>query len=270
LDDISSDIGQVQTDLRDLSATANFAADQAKSAMDRAVAAENRLGESHTEYLILKNKVAELNANLLNVECQSRRTNLVFSGIEENSDIESWDESERRLRDVLKCVNLEGVHFERVHRIGMKNSMAETPKPRNIIARFTYYKEREKVWLSRFALSQQKGIWISEDFPDAIKSNRRTLLPALRAAQRSPQVKHASLRVDKLVIDKKTYTVETMANLPAHLQPDKTAIVESDDAVVFFTKHAVFSNFHAMPIVIDGQKFMCNEQYFQFTKALDF
>jgi len=143
-------------------------------------------------------------------------------------------------------------------------------KPRDIIAKFSSFKDREQVWLKRFELSKTENIWINEDFPEEIKLRRQTLLPALKAAQRSPHVKHASLKVDKLVLDKKTFTVETMSNLPPYLQPDKTAVIETDDTVVFFTRHAVFSNLHPLPIVVDGEAFLCNEQYFQYKKALHF
>ena len=275
LDKISEDVQSIRNDIKELRATANFAADQAKLAIDRTTAAEKKIGELCHENLLLKNTVATLNAKVIDIECQSRRNNLIFNGIEETEN-EKWEECEEKLREILRTENLDNVHFERVHRIGMKTRKSSTDdksnpdKPRSIIAKFTYYKEREQVWLSRYSLSEDQNIWITEDFPEAVKSKRRTLFPVLKAAQRSPLVKQASLRVDKLVIDGKTFTVDTMANLPAHLQPEKTAIVESDDSVVFFTKHAVFSNLHPMPIAVDGQSFVCNEQYFQYTKAVHF
>ena len=40
--------------------------------------------------------------------------------------------------------------------------------------------------------------------------------------------------------------------------------------LVFYTLNSVFSNFHATEVKIEGQTYSCNDQYFQYAKALLF
>jgi ribA/ribD-fused uncharacterized protein len=265
---IKEDIKQIHTDIQSIQSTANYACEQAKAATERAEQADRKIGELQYQNSLLEKNIADLRAKLSSVECQARRDNLIFSGIKE-SENETWQDCEQKVLDILKVVDLNDIHFERAHRIGLR-SMYNIQKPRNIIAKFSSIKAREKVWLKRFDISRKTNTWINEDFPEDIKRKRQTLLPALKAAQRSPHVKHASLKLDKLIVDKKTYTVESMSTLPSYLQPDKTTVIETDNAVVFFTQPAIFSNLHPIPIVIQGQSYTCNEQYFQQQKAVLF
>lgn len=117
---------------------------------------------------------------------------------------------------------------------------------------------------------KKENIWITQDFPEEIKTNRQILLPALKAAYRSSNYKNVNLKLDKLVIDNITYTVDNMSTLPQDLQPDKTSVIETEQSIVFFTKNAIFSNLHPLPITIDGESFNCNEQYFHYKKATQF
>jgi ribA/ribD-fused uncharacterized protein len=220
-----------------------------------------------------------LQKKLVTLECHSRRDNLIFSGIEEVEN-ESKQQCEDALMKILHGAGLGHITFERVHRLGFKkdqkdlkrdkNASKDQKQSRHIIAKFSSYKDRELVWSRRFNISETQNIWIMQDFPEEIKTRRQTLMPALKAALRSPIVNKASLQVDKLIVDSKVYTVESMNQLPAFLQPDKTSIIETDKTVVFFTKHAIFSNLNPLPVRLDGRLFSCNEQYFQYMKALHF
>jgi ribA/ribD-fused uncharacterized protein len=71
-------------------------------------------------------------------------------------------------------------------------------------------------------------------------------------------------------LDGQTFTVENMDNLPKSLQPESAATIQTNDTIVFFTHNAIFSNLYSMEINIDGQKFSCNEQYYQYKKAIFF
>jgi ribA/ribD-fused uncharacterized protein len=110
-----------------------------------------------------------------------------------------------------------------------------------------------------------------EDYPQEVTARRKQLLPAFKAALRSPQLfTEPKLRVDKLIVGGKTYTVENMHRLPPELQPQNTAVIHTDHSVVFFTRNAIYSNLHPLNIKIDGKVFNCNEQFFQFSKAIFF
>jgi ribA/ribD-fused uncharacterized protein len=128
---------------------------------------------------------------------------------------------------------------------------------------------RQVVWLNRHKLAGSR-YFILEDYPVEITNKRKLLYPAFKAAQRSADFTQVSLTVDRLIVDGQTFTVDNMQQLPDSLQPANTAVVETEDTVVFFTRNAIFSNLHPMAIMIEGQNFSCNEQFYQYRKALFF
>jgi ribA/ribD-fused uncharacterized protein len=271
--DIKTQMQDITKQITDITASADFAVNQANLAIAKCGDVEKSVSDLVTENASLKRTVNDLQKKVVNLECHSRRDNLIFGGIKEPEE-ENKIACENALLDILKDAGIMHVKFERVHRLGVKDRK-NRGEPRHVIAKFSSYKDREQVWQSRFDISKScktNNIWIMQDFPEEVKSKRQTLMPALKAALRSPHVKKASLQVDKLIIDSKPYTVESMHRLPPFLQPDQTSVIYSDlhNTVVFFTKAAIFSNLHPLPIRIDGREFSCNEQFFQYSKALHF
>jgi len=189
---------------------------------------------------------------------------LIFEGVQE-SNRETWEFSEAKLLGILKeNMNLENISFERVHRLG--NTGSNRRKPRPIIAKFSSFKERQLVWNNRTKL-KGSNVWVSEDYPQVVHNNRKTLIPILKAAKQSSEIQSASLKQDKLFINGKQFTVENLDDLPEVIQPHNVATVKTDNALVFFSKNAIFSNFHPSKITINGSDYCCNEQYYQAEKA---
>ena len=78
---------------------------------------------------------------------------------------------------------------------------------------------------------------------------------------------------DKLIIGRSTYQVKPKSNLntlPPDLNPAIAAKQESDDAFVFFGKDSPFSNFNFAPTQINGQTYVCTEQFIQHEFAMKF
>ncbi len=89
---------------------------------------------------------------------------------------------------------------------------------RSIVCRFHYFWDKQAVWEQRSKLAG-KVFRLSEEFPREIISKRKRLAPIMFEAQR--QGNKASMTVDKLNIDNKTYTVDTLETLPVSLDPLK-------------------------------------------------
>jgi ribA/ribD-fused uncharacterized protein len=263
---ISTELKSMTKTVTDISNSVEFAVGQAKDAVETARRSEKCIGELRTENYKLQSTVNDMQQKLLNLELQSRRNNLIFCGVPEQEN-EKWEDCENAVADILGSIGMQGVKFERVHRLGQKRQGSH----RHIIAKFCYYKDKERAWKSRFDLANIEipatNLWITEDYPPEIQKKRKALYPALRAAKRSTTVTNASLNVDKLLVDGKTYTTNNMHKLPDFLQPHNTSAIETEDVVVFFTKDAIFSNLHPTQIRVDGELFSCNEHYFQYTKA---
>lgn len=89
--------------------------------------------------LLLDLKQSELKREQL--EAQSRRENLQFYGIKEDRD-ETWKDSGRKIRDYIEKdleLNASRIRIDRAHR------MKSGQKPYPIIAKFSFFKEKEEV-----------------------------------------------------------------------------------------------------------------------------
>lgn len=137
--------------------------------------------------------------SLTDLKARSMRDNLIFTGIPE----ERWEDTEALLQDFLqKRYKLEyEIPFERVHRMGKWSEFKE--QPRNIIAKFSYFKDRE--FIRKNAARKLKGsrVWVNEQFPPEIEEKRKRLYPVLRQAKKDH--KRASLIRDTLYIEGEKY-----------------------------------------------------------------
>ena len=85
----------------------------------------------------------ELKEEVLDLKSRSMRDNLAFTNIPEFTN----ENTEAVLADFLRDkMNIKNIPFERVHRIRLKNPLnikGKTVRP--IVAKFTFFKERERV-----------------------------------------------------------------------------------------------------------------------------
>ena len=87
------------------------------------------------------------------------------------------------------------LHFDRVHRFGSRTNIMIY---RRIVAKFTFYKQREIVRKLRKNL-ENTDYYISEQFPKEISQKRKALVPKLLKARR--EGKEAWISYDKLYVD---------------------------------------------------------------------
>ena len=129
------------------------------------------------------------------IEAQSRRSNLIFYGIQGDKK-ESWETSEEKLREYLTDelhINESRIQTERVHRLKTKSS------PAQIIAKFSFFKDRDAV-LKQYRqkhkderkLASAEGVAngdtdqapetvrVGEDFPVRVRNERKKLVPFLK------------------------------------------------------------------------------------------
>lgn len=269
LANIENKLQLVESDIASVKVSVNFACEEAKQATTQAKASEETCSTLKNENGQLRKEICELRERLVQQESQARRNNLLFNGIQEKTK-ETWSETETAVREVLSTVlglDQKNVKFERVHRIGQKHAN----KTRSILAKFCYFQDREQVWGLRKKLSGTVYT-MSEDFPPEIIQERRTLFPVLKAAKASSSVKNVQLKVDKLLIDGKTYTSKSLNDLPAPLKPKNFSTKRINGVSLFASKHSLLSNFFTCEpgILIDMKTYCSTEQYFQSEKAIFF
>ena len=134
----------------------------------------------------------------IRLESHSRRNNLNFFNIPEVAE-ESFAKTECILRNFmdkeLRVENAKEISIERAHRVGKPRSDG---KPRPIIAKFSFFKDKDFV-LSKAPILAGTNFGVSLDFPKEIVDIRKSLLPHLKAARKRGCT--AKLVYDKLYID---------------------------------------------------------------------
>lgn len=160
------------------------------------------LTQAQDEISKLKHDKVKMKDDLLYVQSQSMRNNLLFANIPESAH-EKPDDCEKLVRqfmaDKLQLAQdiVDSIGFERVHRTLDRNTAAHG-KPRHIVAKFSSFKDRELV---RRAKGKLKGtqFFIFEQFPKEVADRRRSLMPKLKQAIRDGN--RAWLSYDTLYID---------------------------------------------------------------------
>ena len=103
------------------------------------------------------------------------------------------------LQSELGIDDASDIEFQRVHKIGPFNQQAS--KPRQIIARFLCYPDRERV-MSNARILKGKHFGISADLPKDIVDRRTKLLPKCFAAKKAGKAAYfMKAEPDTLFID---------------------------------------------------------------------
>ena len=240
-----------------------------KEADEKILALENKVSDVESENARLSLRLKETSDKLLYQESQSKRNNLIFHGIQETPK-ETWEDIETKVRNVLETEmgidDVDDIAIERAHRT---NYGKKEGQPRPVIVKFLSFKDREAVFKEKLHI-QNKAVMVFEDYPLEIQRNRQQLWPIYKTAKVSEEFTTVSLKLDKLYINNKQYTTANLCDLPKSLLPENRSIKQTDQLTVFYSKHSVFSNFHALDVDIEGIRYCCNEKYFQRAKALHF
>ena len=233
-------------------------------------ALDNKVKSQAREIQSLRENIRDINEKLLAQEVYSRRDNLQFHGIDERRN----ENCKRIITEILDKIGftVDSRTLVRAHRLGPYRA----DRVRPILIKFHHPIDREAVWNLRHDIADQSHCRIAEDFPPAIAARRRKLFPICDAAYKyqdpnDKEFKHkARVIVDKLILDGEAYTVDTLDQLPDHLQPAKVYTPSNETAVCFFTSASPLSNHYLCDFKVDGQQYNCMEQYIMQQKALAF
>lgn len=206
LDSLEKKVTNFESDLKKLWSLVydnnNNIQEKATKLTDEVESLQFSLNQAQCEISKLQSDKVNIEDNLLYVQSQSMRNNLIFSNIQE-SEHEKPEDCERIVRqfmvDKLKLAQdtVDSIGLERVHRTGNKTSGVHN-KPRNIVAKFTSFKDREIVRRSKGKLKGTE-FFVFEQFPKEIADRRRSHLPKLKQALRDG--KRAWLSYDTLYIN---------------------------------------------------------------------
>ena len=242
-----------------------------KQELDNVKSQSNKfeLIEKQYEEVLKENK--HLKEKLVKLECFSRRSNLKFYGYREQKG-ESKVDCKRAILNILRGSGIQLHHkaIESAHRIGPYIPKVNRP----IIVEFFHGEERELVYTRSEYIYRVTGIRIEEDFPEVIENKRKVLKPILNKAanirENGKRKYYSSLRLDKLNINGRIYTTDTMNKLPADIHPTKVYTPSANEITAFFGQQSPLSNHHLAKQTVDNINFNCNEQFYMYNKAKTF
>ena len=278
--EVSEKLSQIETMNKKLSSiddklsaaqdTANSAHNKALEAIENAAASHRLALTLQDENFRLKHEITMLKDRLIQQESQSRRNNLLFDGIAESEDKETWSDCEKLVKDIFvhKLGILDGgsIKIERAHRLGQKIPGQQ----RTVIVKFLSFIDCESVWDKRSQL-KNSNIRMSQDFPAEINRERRILYPIFKKAKSTEAYKTAQLKVNKLFINNKMFTCKNLSELPEVLRPENLATKRGKGVTIFSSRSSLLSNLYSdASITIEGKSYVSTEQYFQHQKALHF
>ena len=214
-DAVKTRMTQLEEENKQLKLAAENTATEITDLKATTVYAYSGLETNNQELKSLKEEVMNLKRRNIKLEAYTRRKNIKIFGIEDERG-ESNTRTEELVRIMMREKmnipeeDVEGFQFERVHRIPTRQDMARSSKPRPIIAKFSFYKDKEHMW-SFVKNLKGSGIGIANDFPKEIDEIHQKLYPVLKEAKRTGQ--KASFKVDKLIISGQVYRGEKVENL---------------------------------------------------------
>lgn len=173
---------------------------------------EDKLGNCTRAIEIIDDKCEVLSNTMMDkladLEDRSRRNNIIVYGIPEATG-ETWEKSEQLVREVITDLGeVESeIELDRTHRMGKKGG----PTPRPIIARFLRWKDKTRVLEKARSRLKNTDVKMGEDFSEKVRAQRKNLIPHMVQARK--EGKWASLRFDKLLIDKVPHVIDKAGNL---------------------------------------------------------
>ena len=138
--------------------------------------------------------------------------------------------------------------------------------PRPISIEFQYNQDVEYILSNRRYL--RKGIFADKEYNEETERKRRLLCPILKAARNIEEYQsNCRIEDDKLWINGKSYTVETLDQLPHDLNAFNVTSVSNGNCLGFFGELNPLSNFHPAMFTCEGKTFHSSEQYIQWKKG---
>ena len=189
-----------------------------------------------------------------------RRDNLIFMNVPSTVN----ENCEKVVRNILKNMNIEDCESVRLLKC-YRMKIGKVPYP--ILCGFYSFEDRQRVYEKKANLKGTQT-FIQEHFSDSMFKQRRALLPIQQAAKKMGL--RAFLKLDKVVIEGKTYGSDNLGDLPQSLQYVVNGCKQSKEAVVFYGERSPLSNFYKTSFTENGITYQSTEMYLQHQKAILF
>ena len=237
-DELKSEIQAVKLELSDVIKSLNAVWEEVQSLKQKNKDLQDQCDTTITENSKLNEEICALKNRLIKMEDYSRRENLRFYNIPENTG-ESSVECSRKVMDVLSELGAdpENIMFHAIHRTGNPNNTASSnsavsnevstesregasrpPRPRPILVRFVSRMDSDWVWDNRKKLmdsSRFSSVFIDKDL-SAESARQRGKLRAAYKKAKELNIAKVFIKGKKISVNSTLYSVD---NLPDYLLP---------------------------------------------------
>lgn len=237
-DELKSEIQAVKSELSDVIKSLNAVWEEVQSLKQKNKDLQDQCDTTITENSKLNEEICALKNRLIKMEDYSRRENLRFYNIPENTG-ESSVECSRKVMDVLSELGAdpENIMFHAIHRTGNPNNTASSnsavsnevstesregasrpPRPRPILVRFVSRMDSDWVWDNRKKLmdsSRFSSVFIDKDL-SAESARQRGKLRAAYKKAKELNIAKVFIKGKKISVNSTLYSVD---NLPDYLLP---------------------------------------------------
>ena len=215
-------------------------------------------------------KLSELEKKLEFADRDSRRSNIVLEGIEENKDKSLIDILQDLLDDLQVSFGINDC--DKIFRRGKRQTPREgfSPPPRPIVVvfvRLCYKVEVFKKIRNLTGIQKWDNVYLNDDFTQQQKIQIGELRSISALAKRNGM--DSKVRGSSLLIDGRRYGYGDVDRLPNGLtiEAAKTFPVDGERGIGFQSKHSIFSNMSKCQIAYEGYDFNSAEEVYQYVKA---
>lgn len=193
---------------------------------DKFVKLEEKVKHLEEVNIKLEKRLCNIENRQDSSENQSR-SNLIFKGLKESDSEESWDDVKKlviaTVKKELKLV-IKSEDIERAHRLNTRY------RPRPVIVKLHHFAVKEKILSAKSNINKNSNLSITEDYSKKVRLERSKLFVKMKEA-RDKEI-YASLRYNKLVIDKTWYVYDWGRDEVVKLKRRRNNARQTDEDVV--------------------------------------
>ena len=240
--------------------------EEIKTLKCRVKSQDEKITALEIENLKLRKNHEKLEAKLVNIDLETKKCSVQFSGIRDNNFSDhQWLE-----KTMISCLNhieafcgqASSIPIKSIARLGKFNPN----KQRTVLMEFHNYTDVLLILEHKHQLPN--GVYAREYLPEIMEERRQEMLKIYLHAKKLPEYQRkCRMEMDTLILKGKTYTVGNVHELPSNLAPSKICERRDTNHVAFFGGGTPLSNFYPCPITYEGFKYCSVEQILQSEKA---
>lgn len=197
---------------------------------------------------------------------RANKNNLLIFGIPESN---GTDSEFKLVTDFFKDkLGLRNIGIQNAFRLGStKNPTSGRSRP--IMVKFSNSRDRWAVWNKKAEIKrdQDNPVWIQEDQPRQLRMDIRKLQRIVKIARKYPDLGEVKIKDYGLSVNGQLFNMNELHNLPDVISLESAYTPRSGEVVIFFTKNSPLSNHHSSPFSLEGQRFVCVEQFLAVNRA---